>query len=72
MELPPHGGCAPGIERIIMLLTNENNLREVTTFPMNQKAQDLLMKAPSKVGNKVLKELGLILDEKILLDTQTT
>ena len=48
---PPHGGIAPGIDRIVMLLANEKNIREVTMFPMNQNAQDLLMKAPSDVNH---------------------
>jgi len=61
---PPHGGIAPGIDRIVMLLANKQNIREVTLFPMNQNAQDLLMKAPSEVDNKQLKELGI----KISLD----
>ncbi|MDC0518366.1 aspartate--tRNA ligase [Candidatus Pelagibacter sp.] len=58
---PPHGGIAPGIDRIVMLLANEKNIREVTMFPMNQNAQDLMMNAPSKVDEKQLKELGLSL-----------
>ena len=56
---PPHGGIAPGIDRIIMLLAGEKNIREVTMFPMNQNAQDLMMNAPSKVGDEQLKELNL-------------
>jgi aspartyl-tRNA synthetase len=56
---PPHGGIAPGIDRIIMLLANEKNIREVTMFPMNQNAQDLMMNAPSDVNEEQLKELGL-------------
>ncbi|MDA9647495.1 aspartate--tRNA ligase [Candidatus Pelagibacter sp.] len=56
---PPHGGIAPGIDRIIMLLANEKNIREVTMFPMNQNAQDLMMKAPSEVSEQQLKELNL-------------
>ncbi len=56
---PPHGGIAPGLDRIIMLLANEKNIREVTLFPMNQNAQDLMMKAPSKVEDNQLKELGI-------------
>ena len=58
---PPHGGIAPGIDRIIMLLAGEKNIREVTMFPMNQNAQDLMMNAPSKVSEEQLKELNLSL-----------
>tara|TARA_B100001093_G_scaffold510989_1_gene577949 strand:+ start:635 stop:2422 length:1788 start_codon:yes stop_codon:yes gene_type:complete len=61
---PPHGGIAPGIDRIVMLLANEKNIREITMFPMNQNAQDLLMKAPSEVDIKQLKELGIKTDIK--------
>ncbi len=61
---PPHGGIAPGIDRIVMLLANEKNIREVTMFPMNQNAQDLMMKAPSEVSESQLKELNLILKSK--------
>ena len=57
---PPHGGIAPGIDRILMLLADEKNIREVTMFPMNQNAQDLMMNAPSKVNENQLKELNLI------------
>ncbi|MDA8688300.1 aspartate--tRNA ligase [Candidatus Pelagibacter bacterium] len=61
---PPHGGIAPGIDRIIMLLAGKENIREVTLFPMNQNAQDLMMGAPSNVENKQLKELGIKKDIK--------
>ena len=61
---PPHGGIAPGIDRIVMLLANEKNIREVTMFPMNQNAQDLMMKAPSEVSDMQLKELNLSLKLK--------
>ncbi len=61
---PPHGGIAPGIDRIVMLLANTDNIREVTLFPMNQNAQDLMMQAPSEVESKQLKELGIKLDLK--------
>jgi aspartyl-tRNA synthetase len=62
---PPHGGIAPGIDRIVMLLANEKNIREVTLFPLNQNAQDLLMGAPSEVDEKQLKDLNLKIDKKI-------
>jgi len=61
---PPHGGIAPGIDRIVMLLANEKNIREVTMFPMNQNAQDLMMNAPSEVSETQLKELNLSLKLK--------
>jgi aspartyl-tRNA synthetase len=61
---PPHGGIAPGIDRIVMLLANEKNIREVTMFPMNQNAQDLMMKAPSDVSEQQLKELSISLKNK--------
>jgi len=56
---PPHGGCAPGVDRIVMMLADEPNLREVVAFPMNQQAQDLLMQAPAPVKENQLKELHL-------------
>ncbi len=61
---PPHGGIAPGIDRIVMLLANEKNIREVTMFPMNQNAQDLMMNAPSEVNDDQLKELSISLKLK--------
>ena len=61
---PPHGGIAPGIDRIVMLLANEKNIREVTMFPMNQNAQDLMMNAPSEITEKQLKELSLTIKKK--------
>jgi aspartyl-tRNA synthetase len=61
---PPHGGIAPGIDRIVMLLANEKNIREVTMFPMNQNAQDLMMNAPSSASEEQLKELKLSIKKK--------
>ena len=61
---PPHGGIAPGIDRIVMLLAGQKNIREVTLFPMNQNAQDLMMQAPSTVDDQQLKEIGIKLDTK--------
>jgi aspartyl-tRNA synthetase len=56
---PPHAGIAPGIDRIVMLLANAQNIREVILFPMNQGAEDLMMEAPANVSNEQLRELGL-------------
>ncbi len=62
---PPHGGMAPGIDRIVMLLANQKNIREVTLFPLNQNAEDLLMEAPSEANQKQLKELHIKTIKKI-------
>ena len=63
---PPHGGTAPGIDRIVMLIAGVENLREVTMFPMNQQAQDLMMNAPGEASLKQLRELHIrvVLPEK--------
>ena len=61
---PPHGGIAPGIDRIVMLLAGKENIREITLFPMNQNAQDLMMQAPSDVSESQLKELYIKKDVK--------
>ena len=61
---PPHGGMAPGIDRIVMLLADQKNIREITLFPLNQNAEDLLMEAPSTPTEKQLKELNIKIVKK--------
>jgi aspartyl-tRNA synthetase len=62
MGAPPHGGIAPGVDRIVMLLCEEPNIREVVLFPMNQRAEDLMMGAPAEATPKQLRELHIRLN----------
>lgn len=68
---PPHGGCAPGVDRMVMLLADEPNMREVVSFPMNQQVQDLMMQAPATVTAERLKELHIQLDIPKKLEVKT-
>ncbi len=68
---PPHAGIAPGVDRMVMLLSGEETIREVIPFPMNKNAQDIMMDAPGYVSEKQLKELSIKIDEEAISAAKT-
>lgn len=64
MDAPPHAGIAPGVDRMLMLLSNSDTLREVIAFPLNSKAQDLMMGAPGNVTKEQLRDVHIKIDSK--------